>query len=157
MKYLIRIPLGLLAIAVACAVAVIAVFIGGYYYVTPSVPQAAELRDLNPERPLQVLARDRRLIDEFGKRRSTPVDYVDIPPLVVEAILATEDEYFFEHPGIDYRGVLRGFFNELRSSGATVGGSTITQQIPRTLERSAGDSGRVDTHRGPNHRDCRRI
>src|SRR5690606_28428755 len=134
MKYLIRIPLGLLAIGVAFVAALMAVCIGGYYYVVPSVPQASELKNLKIERPLEVLSRDRRLMDEIGDRRRTTVEYEDVPQLVIDAILATEDEYFFEHPGIDYRGVLRGLWNELRGGGGSVGGSTITQQIPRTVE-----------------------
>ena len=48
-------------------------------------------------------------------------------------MLATEDEHFFEHPGVDYRGVIRGAVNELRSGSDEVGGSTITQQVTRTL------------------------
>ena len=83
--------------------------------------------------PLQVYSRDGRLIDEFGEQKRTPVDYEDIPPLLVKAVLAAEDEHFFEHPGIDYRGIIRGALNELRSGGGNVGGSTITQQVPRTL------------------------
>lgn len=133
MKYLIRIPLALFAIGVAFVAAVTAVCIGGYYYVAPSVPQAEDLKNLKIQQPLQVLTRDGRLIQEYGDRRY-PVDYADVPPLVVKAILATEDEFFFEHPGIDYRGILRGIINLLSGSDATVGGSTITQQLPRTVQ-----------------------
>ena len=52
---------------------------------------------------------------------------------MVKAVLAAEDEHFFEHPGVDYRGVLRGILNEISPSGRNVGGSTITQQVTRTL------------------------
>ena len=62
--------------------------------------------------------------------KRTPVAYADVPPLLIKAVLATEDEHFFEHPGIDYRGVIRGFIAEL-GIGPEVGGSTITQQVPR--------------------------
>src|SRR5690606_32936487 len=127
------IPLALFAIGVAFVAAVTAVCIGGYYYVAPSVPQAEDLKNLKIQQPLQVLTRDGRLIQEYGDRRY-PVDYADVPPLVVKAILATEDEFFFEHPGIDYRGILRGIINLLSGSDATVGGSTITQQLPRTVQ-----------------------
>ncbi|HEY9183545.1 MAG TPA: transglycosylase domain-containing protein, partial [Gammaproteobacteria bacterium] len=111
----------------------VGVLIGGYYYVAPSLPQAAELRTIEIQRPLQVFSRDGRLLAEFGEMKRTPVDYEDIPPLLIKAILAAEDEHFFEHPGVDYRGVIRGALNELRSSGSDVGGSTITQQVTRTL------------------------
>ena len=112
---------------------VAALFIGAYYYVAPGLPAAAELRDIKIQVPLQVYSRDGRLIDEFGEMKRTPVAYDDIPPLLVRAVLAAEDEHFFEHPGVDYRGVIRGAVNELRSGSAQVGGSTITQQVTRTL------------------------
>jgi penicillin-binding protein 1A len=120
-------------VALAFAVAVVAVLIGAYYYVEPSLPRAEELRNVRIQVPLQVFSRDGRLIDEFGEMKRIPVDYEDIPPLLVKAVLAAEDEHFFEHPGVDYRGVLRAIFNELTSSRSNVGGSTITQQVPRAL------------------------
>lgn len=113
--------------------AVAALLVGGYYYVAPSLPQAAELRDIKIQVPLQVFSRDGRLIAEFGEMKRTPVAYEDLPPLLVQAMLAAEDEHFFEHAGIDYRGVLRAIWNELGMSGTDVGGSTITQQVTRTL------------------------
>jgi penicillin-binding protein 1A len=134
MKPYLQILLTILALGVGSAVFVASLLIGAYYYVAPGIPQAAELRETQIEVPLQVYTRDGRLIDEIGERKRTPVAYVDIPPLLVKAVVAAEDEHFFEHPGIDWRGIIRGAINELRSSGANVGGSTITQQVPRTLE-----------------------
>jgi len=132
MKAYPQILLTILLAGAACAVVVVAVFVGGYYYLAPTLPQAAELREIKVQVPLQVFSRDGRLIQEFGEMKRTPVEYEDIPPLLIQAVLATEDEHFFEHPGIDYRGVLRGMVSEL-FGGANVGGSTITQQVPRTL------------------------
>src|SRR6185295_13629476 len=129
----IKILLTFSCIAVAAILGVAAVFIGGYYYVAPSLPQAEELRDIKIQVPLQVYSRDGRLLAEFGEMKRTPVAYEDIPPLLIKAVLAAEDEHFFEHPGVDYRGVIRGVLNELNPNGNTVGGSTITQQVTRTL------------------------
>ena len=139
MKSYSQILLTILALAAGAALVVAALLIGAYYYVAPGVPQAAELRETKIQVPLQVYSRDGRLIAEFGERKRTPVLYADIPPLLIKAVLATEDEHFFEHPGIDYRGVIRGLLAEL-GIGPEVGGSTITQQVPRTLEltRRAG-------------------
>lgn len=133
MKAYPQILLTFLATAAGSAVVVAGVLIGGYYYVAPSLPQAAELREIKIQEPLQVYSRDGRLIYEFGEMKRMPVAYEDIPPVLIKAILAAEDEHFFEHPGVDYRGVIRGALNELRSSGGDVGGSTITQQVTRTL------------------------
>ncbi|HUQ53546.1 MAG TPA: transglycosylase domain-containing protein, partial [Gammaproteobacteria bacterium] len=134
MKAYSQILLTILALAIGSAVLVVALFIGAYYYVAPGLPQAAELRETKIRVPLQVYSRDGRLIDEYGEEKRTPVDYEHIPPLLIKAVVAAEDEHFFEHPGIDWRGIVRGAINELRSSGANIGGSTITQQVPRTLD-----------------------
>ena len=131
-RYL-KILLTILAAAAALVLALVAVGIGGYYYVAPSLPRAEELRNVKIQVPLQVFSRDGRLIQEFGEIKRTPVVYADIPPLLIKAVLAAEDEHFFEHAGVDYRGILRGILNEINPSGRNVGGSTITQQITRTL------------------------
>ena len=144
MKPYIKILLTFSSVAAAAILAVVAVLVGGYYYVAPSLPQAAELRDIKVQVPLQVYSRDGRLLAEFGEMKRTPVAYEDIPPLLINAVLAAEDEHFFEHPGVDYRGVIRGVLNELTPNGNTVGGSTITQQVTRTLnvlQRSGLSSG----------------
>ena len=132
MKSYSQILLTILAVALGFALVVAGLLIGVYYYVAPGLPQAAELRDIKMQVPLQVYSRDGRLIDEFGEQKRTPVAYEHIPPLLIKAVLAAEDEHFFEHPGIDWRGVIRGAMNELL--GRQGGGSTITQQVPRTLE-----------------------
>jgi penicillin-binding protein 1A len=133
MKAYSQILLTILAAVVGLAVVAAGLLIGAYYYVAPGLPQAAELREIRVQVPLQIYSRDGRLIDEFGEQKRTPVSFEDIPPLLVKAVLATEDEHFFEHPGIDYRGVIRGVIAEL-GIGPEVGGSTITQQVPRTLD-----------------------
>ena len=104
---------------------------GGYFYVAPGLPQAEELRDVRVQIPLSIYSRDGRLISQFGERR-TPVALEDIPPVIVEAVLAAEDDRFFEHPGIDYQGTLRAILLFVLNAGEPEqGGSTITQQIAR--------------------------
>ena len=75
MKAYSQILLTILALALGGAVVVAALFIGAYYYVTPGLPAAAELRDIKIQVPLQVYSRDGRLIDEFGEMKRTPVAY----------------------------------------------------------------------------------
>jgi penicillin-binding protein 1A len=133
MKPYSQISLTILAAALGSALFVGALLIGAYYYVAPGLPNAAELRDIKIQVPLQIYSRDGRLIDEFGEMKRTPVVYGDVPPLLVKAVLATEDEHFFEHPGIDYRGIIRAALSVLTGND-DVGGSTITQQVPRTLD-----------------------
>ena len=132
MKSYPQILLTILALTLGLALVMAGLLIGVYYYVAPGLPQAAELREIKIQVPLQVYSRDGRLIDEFGEQKRTPVAYEHIPPLLVKAVLAAEDEHFFDHPGIDWRGVVRGVINEML--GRQGGGSTITQQVPRTLD-----------------------
>lgn len=115
----------------ACLLGIGALIAGGYFYVAPGLPQAEELRDIRVQIPLSIYSRDGRLISQFGERR-TPVPLEDIPPVVVQAVLAAEDDRFFEHPGIDYQGTLRAILSFILSAGEPgQGGSTITQQIAR--------------------------
>ncbi|RMF96477.1 MAG: penicillin-binding protein 1A [Gammaproteobacteria bacterium] len=117
--------LGTAALGVAAAVA------GAWYYFEPSLPSAETLRDVQLQIPLRVYSRDGRLIDQIGEKRRSPVDYEDIPPVVIQAFLAAEDDRFFEHPGFDYQGIMRAALNLLLTGSRSQGGSTITQQLAR--------------------------
>ena len=120
------------ALAGAGAAALGALFAGGYYYVAPSLPEAQSLRDVRLQIPLSIYSRDKRLLAQFGERQRTPVAYEAIPDRVVQAILAAEDDRFFEHPGFDYQGLMRAGINFLLTAGDRgQGGSTITQQLAR--------------------------
>ena len=119
--------LGLGAIATISAVAGI---VGAYYYVQPGLPAAETIRDIPLQIPLRIYSRDGYLISEIGERRRILVTWDDLPKHVVDAFVAAEDQRFFEHPGIDYRGVLRGVV-ELITTGDPTGGSTLTQQLAR--------------------------
>jgi penicillin-binding protein 1A len=137
MKAYLRIPLQLLALGGAGMVAVAAVFAGAYYYVEPDVPTSEELRNFRfPQTPLRVYSRDGFLMTEYGQKRE-PVSFDEIPPLLVDAVVAAEDDRFFEHSGVDLlstaRAVVNYGINFVTGSGERVaGGSTITQQTART-------------------------
>jgi penicillin-binding protein 1A len=130
-RYL-KIPLVIVVALAAFTVAGAAILVGAYYYLAPGLPSAEELRNIRIQVPLQIYSRDGRLISEFGEQKRTPVAYDDIPPLIIKAVLAAEDEHFFEHPGIDWRGIVRGFLSEIGAFSGQSGGSTITQQVTRT-------------------------
>jgi len=122
----------LAALTVAGILSLTALVVGGYYYVEPTLPDAAELRDIEIQIPLSVYTRDGRLIAQFGEQKRNPVRYEEIPELVVQAFLAAEDETFFDHPGIDFTGIARSAINYLITPSDRVpGASTITQQIAR--------------------------
>ncbi len=105
--------------------------IGAYYYVAPSLPPAQTIREIPLQIPLRIFSRDGRLIEEVGERRRILVDFEDLPTFVVHAFVAAEDGRFFEHPGIDYLGILRAIVTMLSTGEISGGGSTITQQLAR--------------------------
>jgi len=114
------------------AIAVTSGVIGAYYYVQPSLPAAETIRDIPLQVPMRIFSRDGYLISEIGSRKRIPVTFEQIPEHVVQAFVAAEDRRFFEHPGIDYRGILRAFVRLASTGNASGGGgSTITQQLAR--------------------------
>lgn len=135
----IRIPLRLLCLFGLGGVLFASLLIGAYFYVEPSLPEAAELRDFRPQVPLTIFTRDLRLIAVYGADRREPVPYEAIPQRIKNAFLAAEDDRFFEHSGVDYAGILRGAlkgaWSRLRGRDDRFqGGSTITQQVSRTAQ-----------------------
>ena len=70
---------------------------------------------------------------EFGEKRRIPVKYDDIPPRLINAFLASEDDRFFEHPGVDYQGLLRATYSLIATGEKAQGGSTITMQLARNF------------------------
>ena len=121
----------LMGLGVSGVLAVTATVLGAYFYVAPSLPKAETIREIPLQIPLRIYSRDGRLIEEVGERRRLLVDYDDLPPFVVDAFVSAEDGRFFEHPGIDYQGILRALVLLVRSGEISGGGSTITQQLAR--------------------------
>ncbi len=119
----------LLALTVAALVAVAA----AYFYIAPQLPPIERLKDVQLQVPLRVYARSGELIAEFGEQHREPVRYRDLPQPVIDAILATEDDRFFEHPGVDYQGLARAVFMLVTTGEKRQGGSTITMQVARNF------------------------
>jgi len=107
-------------------------FLSTYYYLKPTLPDVAVLRDVRLQVPLRVYSRDGLLLAQIGEQRRVPVTWEQIPPVVVQAVLAAEDDRFFEHPGVDWQGVLRAVVVAATTMELSQGGSTLTQQLVRT-------------------------
>lgn len=105
----------------------------------PNLPDVSELADYRPKLPLRVYARDGSLLAEFGEERRNLVPFEDIPPVMINAVLAIEDARFFEHHGIDYRGLLRAALANL-GEAKSQGASTITMQVARNVYLSSEKS-----------------
>jgi penicillin-binding protein 1A len=99
----------------------------------PKLPQITKLADYQPAQVTTILDRNDRRIGEIYTQRRTMVAYDKIPPIVVDAFIAAEDNHFWQHSGIDYVGMARAFFANLRAGKKTQGASTITQQVVKNL------------------------
>ena len=99
----------------------------------PELPDVQTLRNVQFQEPLRVYSADGRLIGEFGIERRRPVSIRQIPPLIIDAFLATEDSRFFEHRGIDTQGLGRALLSYLTTGEKAQGGSTISMQLTRNF------------------------
>jgi len=98
----------------------------------PNLPALDSLTDYRPKIPLRVFSADNVLIGEFGDERRNLVHIKDVPDVMKKAVLAIEDDRFYEHGGVDYQGVLRAMLHNA-GGGARQGASTITQQVARNF------------------------
>lgn len=99
----------------------------------PTLPSLDVLTDYRPKIPLRVYSSEGVLVGEFGEERRALVKIDDVPNLMKKAILAAEDDRFYEHGGIDYMGVLRAAYSNFSSGGTRQGASTITMQVARNF------------------------
>ncbi len=105
---------------------------GAILYFTPKLPDRETYTNIRLENPLRIYTRDGKLMAEFGSRRSTPVKYQDIPPLVINALISSEDKRFFDHIGVDALGLLRSVAG-IVTGNDWGGGSTITMQVTKNF------------------------
>lgn len=119
---------GLASILIMVAIALAVAF--------PNLPDISDLSDYRPKLPLRVYSAEGILIGEFGeeRRRLTPIK--EIPKVMIDAVLAVEDSRFYEHGGVDYKGVLRAALANL-SRVKSQGASTITMQVARNVYLSS--------------------
>jgi penicillin-binding protein 1A len=99
----------------------------------PALPSLEILTDYRPNIPLRVYSTEGVLLGEFGKERRALVKISEVPEMMKKAILAAEDERFYEHGGVDYIGVLRAALSNFTSGGVKQGASTITMQVARNF------------------------
>ena len=118
--------LGLISICVAMALIVLIL-------TYPNLPSLEVLTDYRPKIPLRVYTADGFLIGEYGEERRAVIAIGDVPADMKNAILAAEDDRFYQHGGIDYTGVVRAIGANLLGGGKRQGASTITQQVARNF------------------------
>jgi len=123
-------PLGLL---LSCTAAAALVIVFAAIIVSPSLPDLSVLTDYQPKVPLRIFSLEGQLIGEFGEERRAVVKIDAVPKSMRDAILAAEDDRFYQHGGVDYLGVMRAAFSNFVSGGARQGASTITMQVARNF------------------------
>lgn len=103
-----------------------------YWLIAPRLPDVQELRNVQLQVPLSIYSRDGKLVALIGETRRFPVDIEDVPLHVRQTFIAIEDARFYEHPGVDWRGISRAVWLLATTDDRRVpGGSTITQQVAK--------------------------
>ena len=118
------ISLGLLGLLGGCIL---------YLFLSSQLPDVEALKSVELQVPLQIYTQDGKLIQEYGEKRRIPLTYEQIPKTLVNALLATEDQRFFEHPGVDIFGLVRATIKMVQTRTKSQGGSTITMQVARNF------------------------
>ncbi|MBK8817205.1 MAG: penicillin-binding protein 1A [Methylococcaceae bacterium] len=105
----------------------------GYNRLASDLPDIKTLHNVRYEVPLSIYSKDNQLIAQFGGNKRIPVKIEEVPKQLINAFLAAEDDSFFEHPGVDYKGLLRAGIQLLITGKKKQGGSTITMQVTRNF------------------------
>jgi len=104
-----------------------------YFFLAPKLPDTQTLKQTQFQIPLRIYSSEGELMAEFGEKRRIPVEYQEIPTQMIDAFLAAEDDRFYQHPGVDYQGIIRAVYSLLMTGEKTQGGSTITMQVARNF------------------------
>jgi len=106
---------------------------GFIYSIVDDLPSIASLKDYRPSIITKVYANEGQLIDEFYLEDRKVVQVTDLPKFVIQSFVAAEDARFFRHQGIDISSIIRAFFKNMEAGTIVQGGSTITQQVAKSL------------------------
>ncbi|MFZ7188192.1 penicillin-binding protein 1A [Avibacterium avium] len=104
-----------------------------YTQIKAGLPSVDSLKTVELQQPMQIYTADGKLIGEVGEQRRIPMKLNEIPPKLIEAVLATEDSRFYDHHGLDPIGIARAISVAVTKGGASQGASTITQQLARNF------------------------
>jgi penicillin-binding protein 1A len=117
--------------SISCCLLAILLVLGAYFTLRASLPEISLVDEAQLQMPLKILTEDGILIGEFGEIKRRSLDFADIPPNIKNAFIAAEDDQFFNHQGISYKGLLRSVIRCLSPNGCYGGGGTISMQVVR--------------------------
>jgi penicillin-binding protein 1A len=123
-------------LAIFAVVGCLLVAIGlGYLWakISPELPDVEQLREVQLQIPLRIFTADGDLIAEYGEQRREPIMISEVPDNLTNAIIATEDQHFYSHPGVAWQGLARAALHLVRTGRKGPGGSTITMQVARNF------------------------
>jgi penicillin-binding protein 1A len=121
---------GCWAIAGLCGL--LMVLTSAYLYLSPKLPGREVYTNIRLENPLRIYTADNKLLAEFGSRRSNPIKYDQIPSIIVNALISSEDKRFYQHDGVDTLGLVRSVAGIITGNDWG-GGSTITMQVTKNF------------------------
>ncbi len=124
--------MSLLALALAGLVALLMVIGLALAVAFPNLPEVGSLTDYRPKLPMRVISADGVQLGEFGEERRNFTPIAQIPQVMKDAVLAAEDTRFYQHGGVDYKGIVRAALENLRDARSQ-GASTITMQVARNF------------------------
>jgi penicillin-binding protein 1A len=109
----------------------ITTLLGTYFYIKSDLPSVDVLKDVRLQTPMRIFTQDGKLISQYGVKRRIPLTLEQIPEQLKQAVIATEDSRFYDHPGIDPIGMMRALINLVVTGEKGQGGSTLTMQMAR--------------------------
>ena len=104
-----------------------------YNKLAADLPDVKTLHNVQYQIPLSIYTKDNRLIAQFGEKKRTPVNIEQVPQQLIYAFIAAEDDSFYEHSGVDFKGLLRAAIQLALTGKKKQGGSTITMQVTRSF------------------------
>ena len=132
-RFLLKAVLKLVSVGFVFAVAMATGLILYATSLLPDLPSVEEIRHIPLNIPLRIYSSDQKLIAEYGDERRIPVTLDEAPPLLIDAILVTEDDQFYHHTGVDFPGLVRATISNIMSRSRGQGASTITMQVARNF------------------------
>ncbi len=115
---------------------ILAAAISGYFLynkLSADLPDVKTLHNVQYQTPLSIYSNDNLLIAQFGEKKRTPINIEEVPQQLINAFIAAEDDSFYQHSGVDFKGLLRAGLQLVLTGKKRQGGSTITMQVTRNF------------------------
>ncbi|MEM8594630.1 MAG: PBP1A family penicillin-binding protein, partial [Pseudomonadota bacterium] len=134
MRWLLKLTSSTIVVSILCiAAGIIAAWCGSYIVISPTLPHASKIAQIQSEAPLKIYNKQGQLIGRFGSKSRKTIKYKDTPKLFKQALLAAEDDRFFKHKGVDPQSIMRAVSSYFNPEMSLSGGSTITMQLAKLL------------------------